>query len=150
MRRFGVALVALLVVACGGDGAAPDGPAGPTAEATRPNNNAQALSNSTWHVASVDGQPSTAEPPTKVYIGLANAFHGIQVSGLCQTLFGTYKVSGAALTPAMELDDAPECTGDAAAYRQSIFDAFNGATGWSITGETLTLTGTKTIVLQRG
>ena len=141
MRRFGLALVALLVVACGGGAAVPDGAAGPTVDATRPNNNAQALSNSNWQLNSIDGQPATADPPIKVYIGLANAFHGIQVSGLCKTLFGTYKVSGAALTPALELDAASECTGDAAAIRQSIVEAMNGATAWSIAGNTLTLTG---------
>jgi heat shock protein HslJ len=150
MRRFGVVLVALVVVACGGDGAPPGASTGPTVEATRPNNNAAALSNSVWHIDSIDGQPSTADPPTKVYMGLANAFHGIQISGLCKTLFGTYKVVGAGLTPAMEVDEASECSGDAAAYRQSILEAFNGTTGWSIAGDTLTLTGAKTIVLKRG
>jgi heat shock protein HslJ len=150
MRRFGVALVALVAVACGGGGAVPDGSNGPTVEATRPNNNAVTVSNSTWHITSIDGQPAAADPPTKVYMGLSNAFRGIQVSGLCKTLFGTYKLSGPALTPTMEVDEAPECSGDAAAYRQSILEAFNGATGWSITGTTLTLTGAKTIVLERG
>jgi heat shock protein HslJ len=150
MRRFGIALVALVVVACGGGSAPPDAATGPTAEATRPNNNALALSNSTWHITSIDGQPVAADPPTKVYMGLANAFHGIQVSGLCKTLFGTYKLIGTGLTPTMEVDEAPECTGDAAAYRQSIFEAFNGITSWSIAGGTLTLTGAKTIVLERG
>lgn len=150
MRRIGVVLVALVVVACGGDGALPGASNGPTAEATRPNNNATALRSSTWHIASIDGQPSTADPPTKVFIGLANAFNGLQVSGLCKTLFGTYKVDGAVLTPALELGEAPDCSADAAAYRQSILEAINGATAWSIAGETLTLTGAKTIVLQRG
>jgi heat shock protein HslJ len=149
MRRFAVALAALVVVACGGGDGAPGGPGGPTAEATRPNNNAQALSNSNWHLVSIDGQPATADPPIKVYIGLANAFHGIQVSGLCETLFGTYKVTGPAVTPALELGEAPECSGDAAAYRASIMEAINGATGWSIAGDTLTLTGAKTILLKR-
>ena len=149
MRRFGIAFVALVVVACGGADAGPEGPGGPTSAPTRPNNNAAILPNSVWHIASIDGQPSTADPPTKVFIGLSKAVNGLQVSGLCKTLFGTYELSGAALTPALELGEAPECSGDAAAYRQSVFEAINGATGWSIAGDTLTLTGAKTIVLQR-
>lgn len=150
MRRFGVALVALVVVACGGGGGAPGEPGGPTSAPTRPNNDSVVLPNSTWHITSIDGQPSTADPPTKVYIGLLDAFNGLQVSGLCKTLFGRYKLTGAVLTPALELGEAPECSGDAAAYRQSILEAINGATGWSLAGNTLTLTGAKTIVLQRG
>jgi heat shock protein HslJ len=150
MRRFGVALVALVVVACGGGGTTPDDSTSPTNAPTRPSNNAVVLPNSTWHIASIDGQPSTADPPTKVFIGLPNAFNGLQVSGLCKTLFGTYKLDGAALTPALELGEATECTGDAVAYRQSIMEAINGATGWSMAGDTVTLTGARTIVLQRG
>ena len=151
MPRFGLALVALLVVAaCGGGGASADQPGGPTVAPTRPSNNALVLTNSSWHIVSIDGQPAAADPPTKVFIGLSNAMNGIQVSGLCKTLFGTYKLEGGALTPALEAGDAPECSGDAAAYRQAIVDAINGATGSSYAGDTLTFTGAKTVVLQRG
>jgi len=149
MRRLGFALVALVVVACGGGGANPDGPGGPTSAPTRPSNDFPVLSNSSWHIASIDGQASTADPPTKVFIGLSNALNGFQVSGLCKTLFGTYKKGDAGLTPVLELGEAPECSGDAAAYRQSLLDAFNGATGSTYAGTSLTFTGAKTIVLER-
>ena len=149
MRRVGLALVAILVVACGGDDAAPVAPVGPTAT-TRGGSAAALLPNTLWHIASIDGQPSTAEPPTKVFFGLTNAFHGLQVSGLCASIFGTYGISGGTLTPALELDEATGCTADQTAYRKSILEAVNGATGWSVTGDVLTLTGAKTIVLERG
>ena len=52
--------------------------------------------------------------------------------------------------PALELDEPTGCTADQTAYRKSILEAVNGATGWSVTGDVLTLTGAKTIVLERG
>jgi heat shock protein HslJ len=149
MRRIGVALVAILVVACGGDGAAPGAAAGPTAS-TRGGSAPALLPNTLWHIASIDGQPSTADPPTKIFFGLTNAFHGLQVSGLCASLFGTYGISGGTLTPALELDEATGCTADQTAYRKAILETVNGATGWSVAGDVLTLTGAKTVVLERG
>ena len=149
MRRFGLVLVALAVVACGGDGATPDKSVAGTSAPTRALSEAALLPNTQWLIASIDGQPSSADPPTKIFFGLSNAFNGLQVSGLCKTLFGTYRFDGAALTPALELGEATECDADAAAARQSIMEAINGSTAWSVVGDTLTLTGAKTIVLDR-
>jgi heat shock protein HslJ len=149
MRRFGLALVAVVVVACGGGGGGPAGPVDVTSAPTRPSNDSVVLPNSTWVIASIDGTASTADPPTKVFIGLPDAFNGLQISGVCKTVFGTYKLSGASLTPALDPGDTSECAADAAAYRQSILEALNGVTAYSLAGTTLTLTGAKTIVLQR-
>lgn len=150
MRRFGVVLVAIVVVACGGGGAAPEGPAGPTSASTRGGSEAALLPNTLWHIASIDGQPSTADPPTKVFFGLSSAFRGLQVSGLCETLYGTYGIEGGTLKPALELGEATACDAAGTAYRKSILEAINGATTWSVAGDTLTLTGAKTLVLERG
>lgn len=149
MRRVGVALVDILVVACGGGGAGPEGSVLPTAT-SRGGSAAALLPNTLWHIASIDGQPSTADPPTKIFFGLTNAFHGLQVSGLCASLFGTYGISGGTLKPALELDEATGCTADQTANRKSILELVNAATGWSVDGDVLTLTGAKTIVLERG
>lgn len=148
MRRFGVVLVAVLVVACGGGGAPPNASVGPTASA-RGGSEPVLLRNTTWHIASIDGQPATADPPTKLFFGLADAFRSAQVSGLCEPLFGTYGVGAGTLTLVLELGEPTECDAAAAADRQSIMEALNGATAWSVAGDTLTLTGAKTIVLER-
>jgi heat shock protein HslJ len=149
MRRFGVVLMAIVVVACGGDGAPPNASVGPTAS-TRGGSDAVLLRNTTWHIASIDGQPATADPPTKVFFALADTFRSVQVSGLCEPLSGTYSVDEGALKAVLELGETTKCDAAAAAYRQSIVEALNGATAWSVAGDTLTLTGAKTIVLERG
>ena len=151
MRRFGIIMVALMAMGCGG-GTTPEESAARTVLPTQPKSEAALLPNTLWNIVTIDGQPAPADPPTKVSFGLPEAFNGLQVSGLCKTLFGTWKLKGATLAPALELGEpGADCDADGAAYRQLVMEAINGATAWAMPEDrsTLTLTGAKTLVMER-